>query len=127
MTLTPRANVTDDGENPGRRDPEVVQPGPERHCHSTLPLAVIGCHSLGVHTPILLPSMSLAVQMTVCGPWLAQPERAVAEFLHIVGHDVGRVAVVNAWPQALQSFGRHLVYFVRRITNVICKVASGWL
>ena len=35
---------------------------PGRHCHFTLSLTVIACHSLGIYTPILL---SYSVKMTV--------------------------------------------------------------
>jgi hypothetical protein len=33
-------------------------PSPGRHCHSTLSLAVIDCHSLGIYILILLPLLS---------------------------------------------------------------------
>jgi myosin-7 len=37
---------------------------PGRHCHSTLSLSVIGCHSLGIYTVILLSLLSLSAKMT---------------------------------------------------------------
>jgi hypothetical protein len=40
-------------------------PGPGRHRHSALPLTVLDCHSLGIYTLILLPSLSFSVEMTV--------------------------------------------------------------
>jgi hypothetical protein len=39
-------------------------PSPGRHCHSTLPLAVIGCHSFGIYIVILL-SLPCSIKMTV--------------------------------------------------------------
>ena len=36
-----------------------------RHCHSTLPLTVIGCHYLGIYMIILLSLLSFSVKMTV--------------------------------------------------------------
>jgi ABC-type multidrug transport system fused ATPase/permease subunit len=41
------------------------RPSPGRHCHSTLTLAVIDCHSLGIYTVILLPLLSCSAKMTV--------------------------------------------------------------
>jgi hypothetical protein len=38
---------------------------PGRHCHSTLSLAAIDCHSLGNHTVILLALLSFSAKMTV--------------------------------------------------------------
>ena len=43
-------------------------PSPGRHCHSTLSLAVIDRHSLGIYTVILLPLLPFSVKMTV-SPW----------------------------------------------------------
>jgi hypothetical protein len=40
------------------------RPSPGRHCHSTLLLTAIGCHSVGIHTAILLPLLSLSAKMT---------------------------------------------------------------
>jgi hypothetical protein len=39
-------------------------PSPGRHCHFTLSLTVIGCHSLAVYTVILLSLLSTSVKMT---------------------------------------------------------------
>jgi hypothetical protein len=36
-----------------------------RHCHSTLSLTAIDCHSLGIYTVILLPLLSVSIKMTV--------------------------------------------------------------
>jgi hypothetical protein len=36
-----------------------------RHCHSTLSMTVIHCHSLGIYILILLPLLSFSVKMTV--------------------------------------------------------------
>ena len=38
--------------------------GPGRHCHSALPSAVVGCHSAGICTVILLPLLAFSVKMT---------------------------------------------------------------
>ena len=38
---------------------------PGRHCYSTVSLAVIGCHCLGIYTVILLPLLLVSVEMTV--------------------------------------------------------------
>jgi hypothetical protein len=46
---------------------------PWRVCHSTLSLTAIGCHSLGIHTLILLPLLSFSAKMTV--PPLARQGR----------------------------------------------------
>jgi hypothetical protein len=50
-----------------------ILPHTGRHCHSTLPLTVIHCHCLGVYTVILLPLLSLSVEITVSP--LAAPRR----------------------------------------------------
>ena len=36
-----------------------------RHCRSTLPLAGIDCHSLGIYTVVLVPLLSVSATMTV--------------------------------------------------------------
>jgi hypothetical protein len=36
-----------------------------QHCHSTLPLTTIGCHSLGIYPVILLSLLSFSAKMTV--------------------------------------------------------------
>ena len=36
-----------------------------RHCHSTLSLNAIDCHSLEIYTVILLPLLSVSIKMTV--------------------------------------------------------------
>ena len=48
---------------------------PGRHCHSTLPLTAIGCHSVGIHTLILLSLLSLSVEIQ-CRPWLGAADGA---------------------------------------------------
>ena len=42
-----------------------LQASPGRHRHSTLPLAGIGCHCLGVYTVISRSLLSISVEMTV--------------------------------------------------------------
>jgi hypothetical protein len=44
----------------------IASPG--RHCHSTLSLTAIGCHSLVISTVLLLLMLSFSVKMTVPGP-----------------------------------------------------------
>ena len=44
------------------------QASPGRHCHSTLPLLAIGCHSSEIHTVILLPRLSCFAKMAVSPP-----------------------------------------------------------
>jgi hypothetical protein len=41
----------------------LLPPGPPPRCHSTLSLAVIDCHSLGIYTVILLPLLSRSVKL----------------------------------------------------------------
>jgi hypothetical protein len=43
----------------------TVVPSPGKHCHSTLSLTVIGCHSLDMHTVTLQPLLPFSVKMTV--------------------------------------------------------------
>ena len=52
----------------GYRDERPGERSPGRHCHSTLPLAVIDCHCLGIYTVILLPLLSFSAKMIV-SPW----------------------------------------------------------
>jgi hypothetical protein len=42
-----------------------LQVSPGRHCHSTLSLIVVGCHSLGIYTVVLLSLLSFSVKMTM--------------------------------------------------------------
>jgi hypothetical protein len=46
---------------------------PGRFCHSTLSLAVIGRHSLGIYILILLPLLSFSAKMTVLPGLLTKP------------------------------------------------------
>ena len=59
-----------------RPPPRADLRSPGRHCHSTLSLTVIGCHSLGIYilVVVLLSLLSFSVKMTVL-PW-ARPSRA---------------------------------------------------
>ena len=50
---------------PGAQRARVSQ---GRHCHSTLSVTVIDCHSLGIYTVILHPLLLFSVKMTVCRP-----------------------------------------------------------
>ena len=49
----------------GTRSDRSGASSPGRHCRSTLPLAVSGWHSLGVHALILLPSRLFDAEVTV--------------------------------------------------------------
>ena len=53
----------------------VVVPSPARHCHTTLALAVIDCHSLGItHLLILLSLLPFSAQMAAPpGGWQCPP------------------------------------------------------
>jgi hypothetical protein len=57
------------------------------HCHSTPPLAVIGCHSLGVHILILLSLLSFRSTRQLSA---VATHRACAAFYTVVGcHSLG--------------------------------------
>jgi hypothetical protein len=59
---------------PSHRRSQVPTPG--RHCHSTL--SVVGCHSLGICTVILLSLLSFSVKMTV-SPWATRHVHQAAD------------------------------------------------
>jgi hypothetical protein len=58
---------------PGKEKPheDTGKRSPGRHCHSTLALAGIDLHSLGIYTVISLALLSFSVKMTVSS-WARQ-------------------------------------------------------
>jgi hypothetical protein len=77
----------------------MTRPSPGRHYHSTLPLAVVDCHCVGIYTLILLPLLSFSVKMTV--PPRAGPGRA------------GPACRGERGPEPLREQGRRAVLRVR--------------
>ena len=57
----PAARGRGSARRPGRRSVPGAIPG--RRCHSSLPLAAIDGHCLGIYTVILLPLLSLSAEM----------------------------------------------------------------
>ena len=74
-------------------------PSPGRHCHSTLSVSVIGCHSLGIYTVVLLSSLPFSVRMT------ASPRAFLADPAHREGVWRGAIARrVSGWPRLAHAF-----------------------
>ena len=64
MTLVGTAEAYElEGHGGSETDIGLASPG--RHCHSTLSLAVIICHSLGIYTVVLWSLLSFSVKMKV--------------------------------------------------------------
>jgi hypothetical protein len=51
---------------------DLLQVSSGRHCHFTLSLTAIDCHSLGMYTITLMSLLSCSIGMPVVAPWLMQ-------------------------------------------------------
>ena len=77
-----------------RNDLPTAQASLGRHCHSTLSLAVVDCHSLGIYEIVMLPLLSFSAKMTV-SPRLAQAVRVTVELLHFATGEADVVSTTD--------------------------------
>jgi hypothetical protein len=75
------------------------------HCHSTLALTAIGCHSLGICTLILLPSPSLSAKMTTSPSATARAHQHPREEERLREVALARAPVVDLESAGLECEG----------------------